>query len=79
MKIKVGTNGTVARAEHATICDAMNVLGNCISYSTSTGGFIDENGEDRILLFANYDREDVSEAIETVASIFGIEIKEGER
>ena len=75
MKIKLKKDGSVSREEYNAIASAMSVLGNVIF--PPTAGYIDENGAERVQIFMISDMEDVIEALDTLASIFGFELKEG--
>lgn len=75
MKIKLEKDGTISRKEYEAIETAMSVLGNCIF--PPSGGHIDKNGVDRIQIFMIPEMEDVIEALDTMSSIFGLELREG--
>lgn len=75
MKINLKKDGSVLREEYNAIASAMSVLGNCIF--PPTNGYVDENGVDRVQIFMIPDLEDVIEALDTMASLFGFELREG--
>lgn len=75
MKINLKKDGSVSREEYNAIASAMSILGNCIF--PPTNGYIDENGIDRVQIFMIPDLEDAIEALDTFASVFGFELKEG--
>ena len=75
MKINLKKDGTVSREEYNAIASAMSTLGDCIF--PPTNGYIDSDGVDRVQIFMIPDLEDAIEALDTLASVFGFELKEG--
>ena len=75
MKISLKRDGSVSREEYNAIASAMSVLGNCIF--PPTNGYVDSDGTDRVQIFMIPDLEDAIEALDTLASVFGFELREG--